>query len=185
MHDISRFYPPTIPKDFVPYHKFPSLGNDIQNAEIPPPEVPPPEDNNLKVLIEGVATLVGRCGKLFEDLSREKNQSNPLFGFLNGGNGSEFYARKLWEEQKKRGLQPILLDEKMPRKADQLNAESRGKMLGEKALDRSSKGSDSLDASSASIDIPFQLSDTFTKPASAVSISHVLINVDRKHTYWS
>ncbi|KAG6400165.1 hypothetical protein SASPL_136990 [Salvia splendens] len=39
---------------FVPRHKFPaSADNDGKNAEIPQPE-----DNNLKVLIEGVATLV-------------------------------------------------------------------------------------------------------------------------------
>lgn len=176
VHDIYRFYPPTIPKDFVPCHKFPSpLENDSQNAEVPPPEVPPPEDNNLKVLIEGVATLVARCGKLFEDLSREKNQSNPLFGFLNGGNGSDFYARKLWEERQKRGVQPKLLDEKMPQKSEKLTAESRGKMLGEKALQRSSKGSDTSDASSASVNIQFQLSDTFTKPASVVSIFQELM----------
>lgn len=170
MNGICRFYPPTIPKDFVPHHKFTSPLEYGQNAEIPPPEVPPPEDNNLKVLIEGVATLVARCGKIFEDLSREKTQSNPLFGFLNGGNGSDFYARKLWDERRKRGVQPKPLDEKMPWKSEQLTAENRGKMLGEKPLQRSSKGSDSLDASSASVNIQFQLSDTFTKPASAVSI---------------
>lgn len=179
--DIYRFNPPVIPKDFVPHHKFTSpLGND-GNAEIPPPEVPPPEDNNLKVLIDGVATLVARCGKLFEDLSREKNQSNPLFAFLNRGNGSDYYARKLWEERQKRGEQPKLLDEKMPQKAEQLTAESRGKILGEKALERSSN-SDSLTAS-APVNMQFKLSDTFTKPASAVSVSN--IQGDKKLAHWS
>ncbi|KAI8009946.1 G patch domain-containing protein TGH [Camellia lanceoleosa] len=64
---------------FVPLHEFPT-SLDINNkfADTPCPEIPPPKDNNLKLLIEGVATLVARCGKLFEDLSREKNQSNPL-----------------------------------------------------------------------------------------------------------
>lgn len=174
MRGIYRFNPPAIPKDFVPHHKFTyPLGNDGQCAEIPPPEVPPPEDNNLKVLIEGVATLVARCGKLFEDLSREKNQSNPLFAFLNGGNGSDFYARRLWEERQKCGKQRKLLDEKMPQKSEQLTAESRGKLLGEKALQRSSKDSDSL-AAASTVNIPFKLSDTFTKPASAVSILKII-----------
>lgn len=179
-----RFDPPAIPKDFVPNHKFTSpLGNDSQNAETSPPEVPPPEDDNLKVLIEGVATLVARCGKLFEDLSREKNQSNPLFSFLNGGNGSDFYARKLWEERQKRGVQPRLLDEKMARKSEKLTAESRGKILGEKTLERSSRDSDSSAASAGSINIPFKLSDTFTQPASAVSISNIY--GDSKLAHWS
>lgn len=172
MFDTYRFDPPAIPKDFVPHHKFTSpLGNDRQNAETPPLEVPPPEDKNLKVLIEGVASLVARCGKLFEDLSREKNQSSPLFSFLNGGSGSDFYAWKLWEERRKRGEQPKPLVEETPQKPEQLTAESRGKILGEKALERSSRDSDSLPAS-ASVSLQFKLSDTFTKPALAVSLSN-------------
>ncbi|KAI8024641.1 G patch domain-containing protein TGH [Camellia lanceoleosa] len=90
------FDPPIILKDFVPLHEFP-IPLDINNkfADTPPPEIPPPQDNNLKLLIEGVATLVARCGKLFEDLSREKNQLNPLFSFFNGGNGHDYYSWKL------------------------------------------------------------------------------------------
>lgn len=99
---MSRFDPPVVPKDFVPHHKFPGpLETDSKLAVPLPPEIPPPEDNNLKLLIEGVATLVARCGKLFEDISREKNQSNPLFSFLTGGNGHDYYARKLWEARQK------------------------------------------------------------------------------------
>ncbi|KAK4487520.1 hypothetical protein RD792_005836, partial [Penstemon davidsonii] len=167
-HGIYRFDPPAIPRDFVPLHKFSSpLGNDIKSSEIPPPEVPPPEDNNLKVLIEGVATLVARCGKLFEDLSKEKNQSNPLFNFLTGGNGSDFYARKLWEERQKRSEQNKLWNVKMPQNSEKLTAERRGSILGEKALERSSKDPSSLVASASSVNVQFQLSDTFTKPVSA------------------
>ncbi|KAL2230345.1 G patch domain-containing protein TGH [Sesamum indicum] len=164
---LERFDSPVIPKDFVPHHKFLApLGNDGKNAEIPPPEVPAPEDNNLKVLIEGVATLVARCGKLFEDLSREKNQSNPLFAFLSGGNGSDYYVRKLWEERQKRGEQTKLWEGKKPQNSEQLTAERRGKILGEKALEKSSRDSSSLVESAASVNIQFKLSDTFTKPAS-------------------
>ncbi|KAK4403525.1 G patch domain-containing protein TGH [Sesamum angolense] len=164
---LERFDPPVIPKDFVPHHKFLApLGNDAKNAEIPPPEVPAPEDNNLKVLIEGVATLVARCGKLFEDLSREKNQSNPLFAFLSGGNGSDYYVRKLWEERQKRGEQTKLWEGKKPQNSEQLTAERRGKILGEKALEKSSRDSSSLVEPTASVNVQFKLSDTFTKPAS-------------------
>ncbi|KAL6528097.1 hypothetical protein OROHE_015047 [Orobanche hederae] len=164
---LDRFDHPEIPKDFVPHHKFPApLGNVDERAEIPPPEVPAPEDSNLKVLIEGVATLVIRCGKLFEDLSREKNQSNPLFDFLLGGNGSDFYARKLWEERQKCGEKTKLLDGKKPLNSEQLTAEKRGKILGEKALERNSRESSSLVAPASSVNLQFNLADTFTKPAS-------------------
>ncbi|KAK6122575.1 hypothetical protein DH2020_043684 [Rehmannia glutinosa] len=162
-----RFDPPEIPKDFVPHHKFLApLGNEGERAETPPAEVPAPEDNNLKVLIEGVAALVARCGKLFEDLSKEKNQSSPLFDFLRGGNGSDFYARKLWEERQKHGEQTKLWEGKKPQNSEQLTAERRGKILGEKALERSSRDSSSFIASASSVNVQFKLSDTFTKPAS-------------------
>lgn len=172
--DICRFNPPSIPEDFVPHHKFPaSLENDFKSTEMAPAEVPPPEDNNLKVLIEGVATLVARCGKLFEDLSKEKNQFNPLFAFLNGGNGSDYYARKLWEERQKRGDQNKLWEEKKSHKTEQLTAERRGSILGEKALERNSKDSSSMVASAGSVNVQIKLSDTFTKPASVVSTSNI------------
>lgn len=116
-----------------------------------------------------MATLVARCGKLFEDISREKNQSNPLFAFLNGGNGSDFYARKLWEVCQKRGEQTKLWEVKKPHNSEQLTAERRGKILGEKALERSSIESSSFVAPAGSVNVQFQLTDTFTSPASAVS----------------
>ncbi|KAH6769549.1 SWAP domain-containing protein [Perilla frutescens var. hirtella] len=163
-HQLERFNPPSIPVDFVPLHKFPaSVENDGKSAEIPPIEVPPPEDNNLKVLIEGVATLVARCGKLFEDLQKEKNQSDPLFAFLTGGNGSDYYARKLWEEHQKRGEQNKLWEEKKSHNSERLTAERRGTILGEKALERNSS---SVVASAGSVNVQIKLSDTFTKPGS-------------------
>ncbi|EYU41032.1 hypothetical protein ABFS82_07G095700 [Erythranthe guttata] len=165
---LERFDPPVIPKDFIPHHKFPApLGVDDKNAETPPPEVSPPEDNNLRVLVEGVATLVARCGKLFEDLSKEKNQSNPLFDFLRGGNGSDFYIRKLWEERQKRGDQAKLWEDKKPQSSEKLTAEKRGKLLGEKALERSSIETSSLVASLGSVNVQFKLADTFTSTPSA------------------
>ncbi|GJT02330.1 G patch domain-containing protein TGH [Tanacetum coccineum] len=101
-NQLERFDPPVVPMDFVPRHKFPvTLEVNRKQSEVPPVEVPPPVDNKLKVLIEGVATLVARCGTVFEELSREKNQSNPLFDFLNGGNGHALLLispAQLWEE---------------------------------------------------------------------------------------
>lgn len=120
-------------------------------------------------MIEGVATLVARCGKLFEDLSREKNQSNLLFCFLTGGNGHDYYARKLWEEQQKRIDQTrSQSDGKSLQSVQKLTAESRAKILGEKPLPKSAKDSDPPVASTDKIQLQFNLSDTFTKPASHV-----------------
>ena len=128
----------------------------------------------MKVLIEGVAALVARCGKLFEDLSREKNQSNPLFSFLNGGHGHDYYSRKLWEAQQKRTEHKKLeLDGKVFPSVQKMTAESRGKILGERPLERSSNDTSSA-STSADIQLQFNLSDTFTKPASFVSDSNLL-----------
>ncbi|XP_043717423.1 G patch domain-containing protein TGH isoform X2 [Telopea speciosissima] len=166
-YKTERFDPPSIPKDFEPHHKFPAaLETGYNLADFPPPEVPPPEDNNMRILIEGFATLVARCGKLFEDLSKEKNKTNPLFCFLTGGNGHDYYARKLWEEQQKRKderKQQLIL-KSMPN-VQKMSAEVRGKILGEKPLERSSRDSSSS-VVSTDVQLQFNLSDTFMKPAS-------------------
>lgn len=166
-YQLERFDPPVIPKDYVPHHKFSGpLEIGIRPVDPPSLEVPPPEDNNLKVLIEGVATLVARCGKVFEDLSKEKNQSNPLFSFLTGGEGHDYYAKRLWEERQKRnGQTKSLLEEKSSPSVEKMTAESRGKLLGEKPLERSAKELSSP-AAPVDINLQFNLSDTFTKPAS-------------------
>ncbi|XVF49810.1 hypothetical protein PTKIN_Ptkin04bG0045700 [Pterospermum kingtungense] len=168
-YQLERFEPPIIPKDFVPQHKFPGPLETLKKLDVSsPPEVPPPDDNNLKLLIEGVAKLVAQCGKLFEDLSRKKNQSNPLFSFLSGGNGHEYYERKLWEEHQKRGDQAKLsLDGKLSPSEQKMTAESRGKLLGEKPLERSLREATSSSVASGDIvQLQFNLSDTFKKPES-------------------
>ncbi|KNA14912.1 hypothetical protein SOVF_103150 isoform A [Spinacia oleracea] len=166
-YQLQRFDPPIVPKDFAPQHKFPApLETNNRTSDLPPPEVPPPVDNIHKVLIEGVAALVARCGKLFEDISREKNQSNPLFNFLNGGSGHDYYARKLWEAQQKCTNQIRMRpDEKLQSTVQKMTAESRGNILGERPLERTLKDSCSA-AAAADDDIHVQsnLSDTFTKP---------------------
>ncbi|KAJ7956557.1 G patch domain-containing protein TGH [Quillaja saponaria] len=174
-YQMERFEPPVIPKDFVPHHTFSGpLQTGYKNVDVLPPEVPPPEDNNLKLLIEGVATLVARCGKLFEDLSREKNHSNPLFNFLSGGIGHDYYTRKLWEAYPKCNDQTKQhLDEKVPPGVQRMTAESRGKILGERPLDRSSRDSSSSVHSDDVVHLQFNLSDTFTEPASFNELSQV------------
>ncbi|XP_024961360.1 G patch domain-containing protein TGH isoform X1 [Cynara cardunculus var. scolymus] len=174
-YQLQRFDPPVVPKDFVPHHKFPAtLEVNHKMAEVPPKEVPLPVDNNLKVLIEGVATLVARCGPLFEELSREKNQSNALFDFLNGGNGHDYYTRKLWEaRQKHNDKTKPLLNEKVAPPAQKMTAESRGNILGEKPLKKSAKDVKPAVPTTNTVNIQFHLSDTFIEPASFVEPTEI------------
>ncbi|KAJ0236312.1 hypothetical protein HA466_0256380 [Hirschfeldia incana] len=168
-YSVERFDPPKIPKDFVARHKF--LGPreaETKPTAVPPPDVPPPEDKNLKLLIDGFATFVSRCGKLYEDLSREKNESNQLFDFLRGGSGHDYYARRLWEEQQKRGDKSNLqLDVKVPPSVEKMTAEKRGSLLGERPLQKSFKETETSASSGGSFQFPTNLSDTFTKSASS------------------
>ncbi|KAL1213355.1 G patch domain-containing protein TGH [Cardamine amara subsp. amara] len=168
-YSVERFNLPKVPKDFVARHKFSGpLEAETKPTVSAPPDVPPPADNNLKLMIEGFATFVSRCGKLYEDLSREKNQSNQLFDFLRGGNGHDYYIRKLWEEQQKRSDQSkLLLDVKPSPSVQKMTAETRGSLLGEKPLQRSLKETDTSGSSGGSFQFPTNLSDTFTKSASS------------------
>ncbi|PWA53952.1 hypothetical protein CTI12_AA440330 [Artemisia annua] len=174
-NQLERFDPPVVPKDFVPRHKFP-VTHEVNRklTEVPPAEVPPPVDNKLKVLIEGVATLVARCGTVFEELSREKNQSNPLFDFLNGGNGHDYYKRKLWEAREKHNdkTKPFFNEKVIP-SAQKMTAESRGNILGEKPLQRTVKDIKTDVPATEVVNLQFHLSDTFTEPLSFVEPTEI------------
>lgn len=167
-HQMERFDPPVIPPDFEPHHKFSAPLNIERKFDEPPPlDVSPPEDSSLRLLVEGFASLVARCGKLFEDLSREKNKYNPLFSFLSGGNGHDFYARKLWEAQQKHvGQKKQQVDMKSTMSMQKMTAESRGRILGERPLERTSKDSSSSVSSTDVVHLQYNLKDTFMKPVS-------------------
>ncbi|PSS08301.1 G patch domain-containing protein [Actinidia chinensis var. chinensis] len=82
--------------------------------------------------------------------------------------GCEGFTRgaKLWEAQQKRTEHKKLeLDGKVFPSVQKMTAESRGKILGERPLERSSNDTSSA-STSADIQLQFNLSDTFTKPAS-------------------
>ncbi|KAK8914403.1 hypothetical protein KSP39_PZI024093 [Platanthera zijinensis] len=171
-YTLKRFQPPTIPPDYKPVHKFTSpLETTEMFLEQPPPEIPPPEDGNLRLLIEGFANLVARCGRLFEDLSKEKNKSNPLFSFLIGGSGHGYYARKLWEAKSRRSdqgktasVEPTISDQRM-------TAGTRGKILGERPLERSSNDSPKSANTTPVVHFQSNLSDTFTNSAALADSS--------------
>ncbi|WOL04916.1 G patch domain-containing protein [Canna indica] len=171
-YTIERFHAPVIPANFDPHHKFSApLETASTVAGLPPPEAPPPEDSNMRILIDGFATLVARCGKRFENLSKEKNRSNPLFSFLTGGDGHNYYERKLWEAKQRNTNQVRLVEDlKSNSSVQNMTAENRGRILGEKQLERSSKETSSSVTSKEVVHLQSNLSDTFTKPASLVGL---------------
>ncbi|KAI4323942.1 hypothetical protein L6164_023513 [Bauhinia variegata] len=134
---LSRnFVAPVIPKDFLPHHKFPEpLEIECKHYDVPPQEVPPPEDGTLKLLIEGVASLVARSGN-----------------FGRHARSAEIKVGGSWTGKCLPSVQ-------------RLTAESRGKILGEKPLEKSFQ-EPSSSVSSKDIHLQLNLSDTFTKSAS-------------------
>ncbi|CAL5038427.1 unnamed protein product [Urochloa decumbens] len=166
-YKLERFLPPEIPNDFDAQHKFPT---PVQSAErfydSAPLEVPPPEDTSLTLLIDGCASMVARCGKHIEDFYKEKCKTNPQFMFLSGGDGCKYYMRKLWEHQQKYVGQQRPDSAKSKASSEKLTAENRGRILGERPLDRSTKlHSPSLSAKEA-VQMQSNLVDTFVKPIS-------------------
>ena len=137
-----RFPPPIIPKNFNFIHKFDKpLGSERLQERPAPPAAQPPDDPELCKYIEGLASFVAKSGPRLEEISKEKQRDNPMFAFLFGGPGHDYYSRRLWEEEQKlakEGKQQIRIDnvqsEKAGRQSDfspRLGANERGKMLGE------------------------------------------------------
>lgn len=171
---VTRFHPPAIPPNFRPIHKFAvpldQTLKDYNNA--PPPDASPPEDANLRLLIEGSAAMVARCGKSIEDVYMEKSKTNPLFFFLrSGAEGHDYYIRKLWENKQK------FVDES--KQAEKLTAEKRGRILGERPLASTTFGGNGVSVKAREVIIPQpSLGDTLTKPISLVSfLSNMRVSV--------
>ena len=59
--------------------------------EGPPPFVQAPEDAGLRQRITKLAEFAKRNGPNFVDLIINKQQDNPEYGFLFGGEGSDYY----------------------------------------------------------------------------------------------
>lgn len=59
----------------------------------------PPEDPELKNIIDKLANFVARNGPEFENMTKQKQQDNPKFGFLFGGEHYNYYQYKVQTEQ--------------------------------------------------------------------------------------
>lgn len=76
--------PPLVPSPFLgPY-------------DSAPPPVPPPADPELHKRIEKLVEYAAKNGPEFEAMIREKQQDNPAYSFLFGGEGHGYYRHKLW-----------------------------------------------------------------------------------------
>ncbi|XP_030483623.1 uncharacterized protein LOC115700197 [Cannabis sativa] len=82
--------PPLVPP---PFHASYDAG-----AGAPPPPLPaaPPSDPELHKRIDKLAEYAAKNGPEFEAMIREKQQDNPDYGFLFGGDGHGYYRYKLW-----------------------------------------------------------------------------------------
>lgn len=64
--------------------------------EPPPAFTPRPNDAGLEQRITKLTEFVARNGSQFEEMMRQKQNGNPEFAFLFGGEGSPFYRWKLY-----------------------------------------------------------------------------------------
>ncbi|KAK4428396.1 putative F-actin-capping protein subunit beta [Sesamum alatum] len=82
-------FPPHVPPHLAPspFHS---------PYESAPPPAPPPSDPELQKRIDKLVEYAVKNGPEFEDVVREREQDNPAYGFLFGGEGHNYYRYKLW-----------------------------------------------------------------------------------------
>lgn len=56
-------------------------------------------DQEIKIIIDKLASFVARNGPEFEHMTMEKQRNNPKFGFLFGGEQNLYYRWKVSSEQ--------------------------------------------------------------------------------------
>ncbi|KAA8528203.1 hypothetical protein F0562_035546 [Nyssa sinensis] len=61
-----------------------------------PPLAVPPSDPELQKRIDKLVEYAAKNGPEFEAMIREKQQDNPAYSFLFGGEGHNYYCYKLW-----------------------------------------------------------------------------------------
>ncbi|OWM89931.1 hypothetical protein CDL15_Pgr012568 [Punica granatum] len=62
----------------------------------PPPPAAPPADPELHKRIDKLVEYIAKNGPEFEAMIREKQQDNPEYSFLIGGDGHAYYQYRLW-----------------------------------------------------------------------------------------
>ncbi|KAF7146165.1 hypothetical protein RHSIM_Rhsim04G0157200 [Rhododendron simsii] len=86
------------PPPSFPPHMPPHLGPSplLGPYDSPPPPVAPPSDPEIQKCIDKLVEYIAKNGPEFEALIREKQQDNPAYIFLFGGEGHNYYRYKLW-----------------------------------------------------------------------------------------
>ncbi|KAG0494555.1 hypothetical protein HPP92_005549 [Vanilla planifolia] len=101
-------YPPHIP----PHLLRPPMMHLYDAA---PPAAAPPTDPELHKRIDKLIEYSARNGPEFEALIREREQDNPAYSFLFGGEGHSYYRYKLWISTRSGpGFNPLFPSSSMP-----------------------------------------------------------------------
>ena len=131
---MKAFQLPIVPTDFTGRHEDMQPSNEgdpvkSMQSSVPAPKLP--VDENLKRTIDSLAVFVAKGGMMSEEFVRQKHQGEDGFGFLFGGEGSEYYRWKLLDVKvtfQKLGVHCIGLREAP------LTADDRGFLLGDERI---------------------------------------------------
>ncbi|KAL5782848.1 hypothetical protein ACOSP7_007877 [Xanthoceras sorbifolium] len=93
--------PPAAFPSHLPPHLVPSPFHGPYDS--PPPPAPPPSDPELQKRIDKLVEYATKNGPEFEAMIREKQQDNPAYSFLFGGEGHGYYRYKLWLSARPQG----------------------------------------------------------------------------------
>ncbi|KAK1550149.1 hypothetical protein Q3G72_014540 [Acer saccharum] len=93
--------PPAAFTSHLPPHLVPSPFHGQYDS--PPPPAPPPSDPELQKRIDKLVEYATKNGPEFEAMIREKQQDNPAYSFLFGGEGHGYYRYKLWLSARPQG----------------------------------------------------------------------------------
>eukprot|EP00850_Spirogloea_muscicola_P010945 SM000066S20420 [mRNA] locus=s66:246128:251109:+ [translate_table: standard] len=144
-NDIELFPPPVVPPSFVPVHTF---AEPLRPATAAPPlPAAAPDSPSLLAAVQGMAAFIARGGRAAEALARERHAGDPLFAFLSGGEGADYYRRRVWEAQQAAAAMASSGSSSLAQPLDdfggqgegrgrrhRLDAQGRGEMLGERPL---------------------------------------------------
>lgn len=93
LHMPQQQRPPAYPPHMPPHVVAPPFHSPYDSA---PPPSPPPSDPELQKRIDKLVEYAAKNGPEFEAMIREKQQDNPDYSFLFGGEGHNYYRYKLW-----------------------------------------------------------------------------------------
>lgn len=93
LHIQQQQRPPAFPSHMAPHVVAPPFHGPYDSA---PPPSPPPSDPELLKRIDKLVEYSAKNGPEFEAMIREKQQENPDYSFLFGGEGHNYYRYKLW-----------------------------------------------------------------------------------------